>query len=248
VAAYEAQSRLDIGWPTLWTHWIVFFLYFFMALGAALTVSWNNRSLPPIFGGSPSVQPRGNDTAYPVDSNPPNTTSAAILALHAFSPGLAGVVNGFFIFSVVSAANTALYYSSRTLWGLTHNLKDDQGFSKWFGKLSVLMDNGAPGRAVIISVVTFCWLPFLQLGRSLSIDHVGVPRSRFNEPANRLGTWQVLEVLSISSSMSCLLVWLALLIAFLRFKAWYVHRPGYSSPHAAALTAWASQDNTLRGE
>lgn len=178
VAAYEAKSRRDIGWPSLWTHWIIFFLYLAVTLGITLTVSWNNKLLPPIFGGSSDVQTRAEDVVYPFDPAPPNSTSATIIAIHALNPTLASVVNGCLIFSVLSAANTAIYYSSRTLWGHTYNLKGQHVLSRWFRSLSVLMDNGAPGRAIGITAVLFCWIPFLQLGESLSIDQVCSTQSR----------------------------------------------------------------------
>ncbi|KAE9367500.1 hypothetical protein N431DRAFT_486595 [Stipitochalara longipes BDJ] len=199
VAAFEARSHNDIVYPALWVHWIVYAMYFFVTVGIVVSVWWKNPELPSIFGNT--IHGRDLNAVNATSSLPShNTSSPTILAMESLSSNLAGFVNACLIFSVMSAGNTAIYYSSRTLWGLTYNLQERNRISRWFKKLSPLMaSSGAPIRTIFFSWLLFFWLPWLEL-----------------VPSNA----QVLEVLSLSSSISCLLVWLTLMVAFLRYKKW----------------------------
>jgi yeast amino acid transporter len=164
LAAYEAKSRTEIRWPSRCLHWVVATLYFFCTLGITLTVSWRNPKLPIPFGHTPPETHPAQRHVMRDAHDPPHTTSPTILAIYGFLPGMASVINGFIIFSVISAGNSSLYYASRALWGLTYGLEGNSSISKRLRGLSVLMDRtGSPARAIIFTWIAFSWIPFLTL-------------------------------------------------------------------------------------
>lgn len=110
----------------------------------------------------------------PRDKNCPTihgtATGAAFVLIAAESkiPHLANIFNAFLVFTCLSCAGTNLYIASRTLFGLTSRLEGDKGGRKgwflrglaWFGKTN---GHNVPFRAMILSAVSFWWVPFLQL-------------------------------------------------------------------------------------
>lgn len=223
LAAYEAKSRTEIRWPSRCLHWIVATLYFFCTLGITLTVSWRNPKLPIPFGHTPLETHTARRHLTRDAHDLPHTTSPTILAVYGFHPDMAGVINGFIIFSVLSAGNSSLYYASRALWGLTYGLGGSTSISRRLRGLSVLMNRtGSPARAILFTWVTFCWIPFLTLV-SFTANDVSIlwqlgPLRLLARPLTMHP--QVLQVLALSSSLSCLIVWASLLAAFLRYKKW----------------------------
>lgn len=105
---------------------------------------------------------------------PPNSTNLAVNAVWAAGHHvLAGVINGFLIFSVLSASNTSLYVSSRTLYGLAREIPDTTWIGKKMSGLSfVVRQTGVPAMALLFSAVSFFWLPFLQLKAGYAIQDV----------------------------------------------------------------------------
>ena len=108
---------------------------------------------------------------------------------------------------------------------MTYNLQGRTRISRQFRKLSPLMPSSkAPIRTVIFSFIISFWIPWLQL-----VPATERVRTRTLLRAMRCGTppsntrpSQVLQVLSLSSSISCLIVWLMLMVAFMRYKYWLV--------------------------
>lgn len=167
IAAYEARSRTEIGWPSKYIHWIVSLVYFFCTLGVVLVVSWTNGQLSKPFG--PTAPDKRSIQDLPLLILPRNansTHSPTVWAMFLLDnlPALPGVVNGFLIFCVLSAGNTSLYYGSRILWGLTYDLRGFSLLSNLFRGLSVPMRRtGAPARAILFTWVAFCWIPLLRV-------------------------------------------------------------------------------------
>ena len=173
----------------MFIHWTGIALYFFVSLGIGLTVSWKHVGLAQIFGGGVSnaeVSQNGTlaspSTTSTTTIGIPNTTSPTIIAIYGWNPNLAGFVNGCLIFVVLSAGNTALYYASRTLYGLTRQLREQQSdhrISRWLGSLSVLHPlSRTPARAIGFTIVAFIWLP--MLADSTLVNHrPGKPMPRF---------------------------------------------------------------------
>jgi len=194
MAAYEARTAKSIARPSQWVHWVVFVLYFMCTIGLALNVPWDHDHLPSMLA------------RLTKQTTPPFSTSATVIAVYSDNPGLAAFLNGCLIFSVVSAANTALYVASRTLYGLTYNLGDGLLARRFKGASTIWDATGVPAAALFLTVLSFYWLPWLMLIGNFAID-------------------DLIKIVSLSSSVACLIVWAALCLAFHRFEKWCVFLP-----------------------
>jgi yeast amino acid transporter len=176
VTAFEAKYSRSLKWPSRIIAYAVFLLYFVCTIGETLTVGWRNSHLPMIYQGVANSTSSANGP-----TTPPNSTSLAVSA--AWAAGyqkLAGFLNGCLIFSVLSASNTSLYVSSRTLYGLTREIPDTNWFGNKLRGLSlVVRQTGVPAAALVFSAVSFFWLPFMQLKAGYAIQDVS-PNNRWN--------------------------------------------------------------------
>jgi amino acid transporter len=169
VAAFEAKYSWDLKWPSRFIAYFVFALYFLCTIGEALNTKWNSDHLPSIYGGV------GNSsTTAPPPANPRSTNLIVNAAWTAGHKDIAGFLNGCLLFSVLSASNTSLYVSSRTLYGMTREIPDTNWFGKWIHKLSLVVpQTGVPAAALLFSAASFYWLPFLsRFGKAISIADV----------------------------------------------------------------------------
>ena len=167
VTAFEAKYSTSLKWPSRITAYVVFVLYFICTLAEILTVRWTDEHLPPIYSGV------GNSNST-VPPEHPNSYNLAVVATFAagWKP-MAGILNGCFIFSVLSASNTSLYVSSRTLYGLAREIPDTNWVGRRLNKLSgVVRQTGVPAAALLFSAISFFWLPFLQLKAGYAIQDV----------------------------------------------------------------------------
>ncbi|KAN0083495.1 Amino acid permease/ SLC12A domain containing protein [Elaphomyces granulatus] len=183
VTAFEARDVSALRWPSKWIAYVVFLLYLLCTIGEALNVTWDNNSLPYIYGSS--VPP----------PNIPPPTIIVFTTLAAGYQSLAGFLNGCLIFNILSASNTSLYISSRTLYGITREITDtDRHLSL------VVPRTGVPVAALLFSALSFFWLPLLPLNQGFTLD--------------------LIEIASVSASVACLIVWSALCLAFIRYEWW----------------------------
>ena len=75
--------------------------------------------------------------------------------------------------AVLSAANTALYVASRTLFGLTRELNPMSKDWRWVSKLSTTTHTRrVPAAALLASGPAFCWVPLLHLTKSYTDQDV----------------------------------------------------------------------------
>jgi amino acid transporter len=168
MTAFEARDAAALRWPSRWIGSTVFLLYFLCTIGEALNVKWNNPHLPYIYGGA------GNKTTA-TPNNPRSTSLLINAAWGAGYPTMASILNGCLIFSVLSASNTSLYVSSRTLYGLTREIPDTNWFNRQIRWLSlVAKGTGVPAASLLFSAVSFFWLPFLQLKKGYALEEVSV--------------------------------------------------------------------------
>ncbi|KAJ9637660.1 hypothetical protein H2199_007150 [Coniosporium tulheliwenetii] len=197
VTAFEAKRSKDLRLPSQTIAYVVFFLYFLCTIGEALNVSWTSDHLPKIYGG---VGNRHDNYTAPVN---PSSTSLPIVAVwQAGYPKLAGFLNGCLIFSVLSASNTSLYVASRTLYGMTREIPETNVVGKCLKKLSLVVpQTGVPAAALVISAISFFWLPFVQLKAGYSVQ-------------------DLIAIIAVTGSVSCLIVWAALSLAFIRYESW----------------------------
>ena len=193
VAAFESRNAQAVTRPSQFVHWFVFVLYFLCSLGIALTVRWDDPHL---------TLPLTN-LSHP-KSNSPTIIAIATDSRLGGTP-LPDIANGCLIMSTVSAAAASLYLAGRTLYGLAYgvSLREGNWISEAFKGLSaVWRRTNVPAKALLVSVLAFCWLPWLS----------EAPRGK------GVAMQDVLEVLGLTASMSCIIVWAFLCLAFIRFQ------------------------------
>jgi amino acid transporter len=199
VTAYEARDVASLRWPSMLLPVVVFALYFMITMGEAVNVSWLYEGLPPIYAG---IGSKPSDNA----SNPTNPRSNSLVIIAVWKAGyptLCGFLNGCLIFSALSTANTSLYVASRTLFGLTRNMRNNTSVNPIIKLLRgfTLLDRRVPVVALFVSWLAFLWLPYLQLIRKLPVA-------------------EFLEIMSISGSVACIIVWGSVCLAYIRYESW----------------------------
>lgn len=169
ITAFEARDLPSLRVPSKWIAYVVFMLYLLVTIGELLDVSWLNQDLPPAYGGISMYQ----------TLKPRTRTIIVLVALQARYPNIAGFLVGALLYSALSAANTNLYISSRTLYGMTRRTGSH---FRWLRSLgSVWHKNGVPMVALVISAVCFMWLPIVAVRGSYSIANVStdIPEGSF---------------------------------------------------------------------
>lgn len=172
VSAFEARDLRSLRIPSQTIAYFIFLLYLFCAIGEFLNVDWNNPDLPPLYGGI------NREAGTSVIPSPRSRAITVIATIQAGYKALPGFLNGCIIFSALSASNTSLYIASRTLYGMTRNVSPWQWFS-WLKPIgTVWHKSGVPMLALLLSAISFFWLPFLQLKGGYAIADVLIPCSR----------------------------------------------------------------------
>ena len=165
VTAFEARNPKALRFPAKWIAYICFFLEFFLVLGEVLTVHWKDPALHQL--------DQRDGTA---DQSQDGYVAIFVLApLNARIQTLPGFLSGCVIFCVLSCANTALYVASRTLFGLTREIPSNHDFwlMRWLSRLGTTTPRTfVPGWALVVSVLVFCWLPFLHFKHGYSTQYV----------------------------------------------------------------------------
>ena len=129
-------------------------------------MSWTAPYLPPIFGVA------GNSTSS-LNNLPRSDNWVVNIALASGYNNLAGFLNGCFIFSVLSTSNTALYISSRTLYGMTREIPESNMLCIILSRLSTVVEKTrVPAAALVFSGVFFIWVPFLQFEPGYAVQEV----------------------------------------------------------------------------
>ncbi|KAF4338228.1 amino acid transporter [Fusarium beomiforme] len=116
--------------------------------------------------------------------------------------GLDHVFNAFILFTALTCANTNLYVSSRTLFGITRNIRSKESMPAalaWFG---VTNRDRVPLRAMGITALAFSWVPFLQGTKSIN---TGSDLGKF------------VEILVQMGSVSIIIIWACLCLAYTRY-------------------------------
>lgn len=170
VTAFEAAPKSLRG-PSRFVAYIASSMYLLCMLSQCLNIPWTNPNLPEIYGGIGKIHKRDDSGKAGSFSN-----ILAIMAIRQWGKqNLDGFVNGAIIFSVLSASNTALYISSRTLYGMALRVQDSSVLGRTarvFAKVD--RKTGVPLRALFLSWASFIWVPFLSLGNNdrLQIQYV----------------------------------------------------------------------------
>ncbi|KAK0707342.1 amino acid permease-domain-containing protein [Lasiosphaeris hirsuta] len=200
VAAFEARSATAVALPSRLIHWFIVGFYFLCTLGLALTVPWND---PHLTGSLDKLtQPRSNSATIIAIARDPRLGGGP----------LAGFVNGCLIMSIVSSAAASLYLASRTLYGLAYTLRKQTDFAK--GLSSIWGERAmVPARALLVTFLAFFWLPWIS-----------------QIPGNRITVNDVLNVMSLTASASCVITWAFICLAFIRFERFTESPDARSSP------------------
>ncbi|KUJ18808.1 uncharacterized protein LY89DRAFT_505325 [Mollisia scopiformis] len=217
VTAFEARTNRELQFPSKHIAVIIFVIYMVSIGGFAANIEWFNQNLPQFLS-----QDRINVTAIPAANlnstlghfprswqvlpNLHNITAAPVVAvMEAGVPVLPGLLIGFLIYSGMSAANTALYVSSRTLYGLTRQLRqdDDRFVKRTIAKLNTVSPKTrVPIWALIFSCFIFAgWLPFAHFQSSFTQE-------------------ELKQTLVAIGSVSCVLVWASQCLAFIQYNKW----------------------------
>ncbi|PYI11465.1 amino acid transporter [Aspergillus sclerotiicarbonarius CBS 121057] len=196
MTAFEARDSHALRWPSRWTANIVVVVYIMCTLGEIINIKWHQSVLLPRLQDGV-----GNSTTSSTPSPGTSQSMVIIAALNTKNKHMAGFLNGCLLFSVFSAANTSLYVASRTLWGIAESVPNDHWIARQLAILS--KDTRVPVVSLLVSLLAFCWVPFLDL-------------------VHNSATKQVIQVISISGSNAIMLVWAAICLAFIRYYYWYV--------------------------
>ena len=173
ICAYEARTSKSLTWPSRIIAYFITLLIVFDSIAGLLNISWTDSHLPPI-----GIDMR-NSTAAGV--TPPPTNNIAVFAIwNAGLKSLAGFVNACIVFSLVSVSNTSMYVASRTLYGMTNKIEAKKNIiAKVLRSFSIVVPKtGVPAAALIVSALTFIWMPFLQYQKDYETQSVGIGRTR----------------------------------------------------------------------
>ncbi len=172
VTAFEAAQPSRLKGPAKHIAYIIVAIYLFSIGGFVANVEWFNQNLPKFFKQNlvslddPQVL-KQNPHQWADYSNHSTSVAPVIALLQVGSSVLPDIINGVLIYSGLSAANTALYVASRTLYGLTRDLSSTDGnpIIRLFANLNTVSPTTRiPVWSLILSCLAFSsWLPFIAI-------------------------------------------------------------------------------------
>ena len=182
----------------------------FCTIAEAVVIKWTNRNLPSVYGGSVG------DWNTPAPVQPDSNSMIVIAAWQAGWAKTASIVNACLIFSVVSQANSSLYAASRTMYGMTREMPKTNWFLKKLRFLSLVERfTHVPVWALVVTVLSFIWLPFLSFPTGFAIADVSpwviILSSKL------LTSSKVINIIVTIGSAAALIVWAALCLAYIQY-------------------------------
>lgn len=232
MTAFEAKNTTELKLPARNISFIVLSVYMVSIVSMLLNVSWKDPLLMVYYdqwrpGDNPtdcsstgqrfSLKPRADSIA---ESSA--THLLPVIATDNFEvPYLGGAINAFLLYSAFSAANSALFVASRTLYGLGSSIQRDEKsrILRWLSTLGNVDRNGVPQRAILGSMI-FGWIPFLSL-------------------ANANGADNMQDILQSIGTTSCVLVWASQALAFLRYHWWLRRHHTYLRNDYVQFDRWS---------
>lgn len=190
MTAFEAQNPKDLKFPAKNLAWMVTVIYILTTLVFVLNVGWNDSSLPKFYNQgladltgnviSPTVITRTmheNRGVTAAALNISRAHSAPVIAvIRAQMSILPGIITACFIYSALSAANTALYVASRALFGLTRDIQIERGSGRIIRAIAKMATvesrTESPWWALLFSGLILFWLPFVHLSGSYTKEEV----------------------------------------------------------------------------
>ncbi|KAK8049386.1 hypothetical protein PG994_011116 [Apiospora phragmitis] len=203
--SHKSQSETLIGrtikFSSIYIPSLATVAYTIGGLLASFNIQWNDRQLPRLSWTQGDQDATGTDNTQPEATHTNSTQSAFVAIAKGVNVPLANCINAFLIFTALTCASTNLYVASRSLFALTSRLDDGPG-QPWhlrafayFGKTN---SRKVPMRAMVLSALAFCWIPFLHL-----VDSTGIGK--------------FVEVLTEMGSVGVIIVWACECWAFIRF-------------------------------
>jgi amino acid transporter len=180
VTAFEAAKPRELHSPAKNIAWVTLVIYLLSIGGFIANVEWFNQNLPTLLS-QPLVNislpnfdlghiPVFNKTGLPISAAP------VIAAWQVDASTVAGLLTGFLIYSGLSCANVSLYVASRTLYGITRSIdnEDKRWFVRMFAKLNVVTHRTRiPIYSILISAIIFAtWLPFVHFSTGFTQEEV----------------------------------------------------------------------------
>lgn len=170
--AFEARDPSEMKLPARNIGWFSTVLYIVATGTFVANTSWQDQNLPQLFQQAlvTITKPPPPDLAVFALPQDPQTHAAPLIALIRSGFGskfLPGFLNGCFIYSALSCANTALFVASRQLYGLTQSISLEPN-SRILVRLIAYLGGveprtQSPWRAVAVSAFLLYWLPFIRL-------------------------------------------------------------------------------------
>jgi yeast amino acid transporter len=208
--AFEALDPDELRLPAANVGWVSTVLYTLATGCFVANISWQDQNLPQLFQQALTVitDPAAASTLTKFQPPAPETHAAPLIALYRVGYRfLPSFLNGCFIYSGLSCANTALYVASRQLYGMTRTITVDYDSSvirrglAWMS--SVHYKTKAPWPAIAISGLLLCWLPFIRY-----------------RTGNDKYLQDVQGALIAIGSVSCILMWCSQCVAYIMFFHW----------------------------
>ena len=164
-AAVEGRHPRDLQIPANYITPFTTAVYLLLMLMFAFDAYWRGPDFPPFYENS-TIYTRNTPVA---DSNSSTVYPVIVVAVqNAHITGLPGFLVGSLVLAAFSAANTALYVASRSLYGITRDLEWHS--ANWAIRLLAYLgttnDNMVPHWALLLSAVAFgSWIPALHFAR-----------------------------------------------------------------------------------
>jgi len=171
MTAFEARDPPELRFTAKNIALLMTVIYLLTTLVFVFNVSWTDQALPNFYS-QELVSIPASERSGTLRSN----ALPLIALLRAKFDFLPSFLNGCFIYSALSAANTGLYVASRALFGLTRTITVDASSGKLrrgLKRLSAIESRTkSPWPALAGSVVILFWLPFVHLNSGLTHEEV----------------------------------------------------------------------------
>jgi amino acid transporter len=160
----EARSQKSLAWTSRWMSYLAVLVVFILALVEYLNVGWGDTRLP--------------GTWFRYSREQQHSTVLSVLAAQDYTSHiLPGLVTGCLIYTTISTSNTVLYVASRALYGVFRSIPPSVPplalpLERFVKLGSSRRRDGLPGWAIIVSVLSFWWLPFTTLSSGDSVKDV----------------------------------------------------------------------------
>lgn len=168
--AFEALDPDELRLPAANVGWFSTVLYTLATGSFVANISWQDQNLPKLFQQALTTitDPEAAIAFAKFADSAPETHASPLIALYRVGwRFLPSFLNGCFIYSALSCANTALYVASRQLYGMTRTITIDYDSGvirrglHWMS--SVHYKAKTPWPAIAISGLLLCWLPFIRI-------------------------------------------------------------------------------------